>query len=181
MSSSVGAGPVRALSHPPAVHPLVDGCEEPGPRALHLDCSVNAWSWWKHLVVQSGLPRGSGLGRCPWPPGPVRVQEGLLAHRACLLTEPLGRGRWGPSDSVHMVLQGKARQQRVREPAEASRELGEPHPWNATLAGERAKNAQAQEPSFLLGGVRMRHVTSQDFRLSWSGKAWAWGGGGCGW
>ena len=72
---------------PPAVHPSVGWWEGRDPRALFLDCSVDrclVLTIRKHLMVQNGLHRGSDLGRCPWPPDPMKVQEGLLAHRARL-------------------------------------------------------------------------------------------------
>lgn len=86
MSSSVGAGPVRGRSLTPSSPSFGGTVRGPGPESPFsgLFCQRLVLTVRKHLVVQNGLHGGSDLGRCPWPPDPVKVQEGLLAHRACL-------------------------------------------------------------------------------------------------
>lgn len=66
----------------------------PGPESPFsgLFCQCLVLTIRKHLVVQNGLHGGSDLRRCPWPPDPMKGQEGLLAHRARLY----GTSRLGP-------------------------------------------------------------------------------------
>lgn len=59
-----------ACAHsPPAVHPSVGWWEGQDPRALFLDCSVDAWSlpsgstWWFRTAFTGVLTSGGARGR----------------------------------------------------------------------------------------------------------------------
>lgn len=112
---------------------------------------------------------------------PRESTGGSAGSQSSSLTEPLGRGRGDLPDSVHNGSPRKgpsAMCQRTRQ-REHHVSLGGPHPWRCHPCWrESQERTRARATRSCWGGVRMRHVTSQDFRLSRSGKAWAGVGGG---